>query len=256
MNSYKKQIEWNMQELKKHLNSYYETKDTEDLHKLRVHIKKIRALSEWSNALKENKTKKTLNKLKKLFKEAGHIRSILITISTLNKYNIKASQIIKEEQKKLKLHSRLFLLHYWLYKKDIDNTWLYLKGHIKEPKTKHLINKAIKSCKIIEETLTNKRKKEEWHEARKLLKIVLYNAEAKFQKTNQNINFNFEYASDIQHQLGEWHDLTMILALLKIYDNGSNTNLKAIKKQILDLETSIEMNATDLTEKIQNKSID
>jgi CHAD domain-containing protein len=255
MTNYKKQIEWNFNELKRHLNSYYETKDPEDLHKLRVRIKKIRALCEWSNSFKENSNKRPLIKLKKLFKEAGNIRSILITISTLNAYGIKTSQIIKEEQKKLKLNTRLFLIHFWLYKKDIDTTWLNIKDKIKEPKPKQVSNNALKSYKVIEDTLNNKKKKDEWHEARKLLKIVLYNAEVVNQRSNQIISFNFEYASNIQHQLGEWHDLTVTLSLLKMYFNGSNSKLKAIKTQIQDLEKNIELNATDLTKKIQNKTI-
>ncbi len=250
MIGYKNHIESNLKELKKHLNSYYETKDPEDLHKLRVHIKKIRSLCYWSANTNEQEIRSALKPLKRLFREAGEIRSILLITHLLKTHQIKASQIIKAEQKNLKLSTRVFELHYWLYQKDIDHATHALKKLIVEPKTKKVIRSIYKNSKYISHSFKQKDSKIEWHELRKMIKELIYNAEVIKDNSKKNLSFDFNYAHEIQHKLGNWNDLISTQHLLKNYFKSTEPRIRKLNIQLLELETDIKINVSEFYNKI------
>lgn len=250
MKGYKNHIESNLKELKKHLNSYYETKDPEDLHKLRVQIKKIRSLTYWSANANKQAIKTSLKPLKRLFHEAGEIRSTLLILQTIKSHQIKASQIIKEQQKKLKLNTRLFQLHYWLYQKDIDHVAHTLKKQITEPKTKKVIRSIYKNSQNISHSFEQKDSKIEWHELRKKIKELIYNAEVINNNTKNDLHFNFNYAHEIQHKLGNWHDLIATLHLLKYYFKITEPRINKLTIQIQEMEKEIKLKVSDFHNKI------
>lgn len=250
MKNYKKHIEWNYNELKKHLNAYYELKDQEDLHKLRVHIKKIRSLVLWCKNDELTKIKTDLKKLKLIYEEAGKIRSGIIFIKLMNEYHIKAKQIINEEEKKRKLNTRLFDIHYWLYKKEIDTSWNKIQKHIIEPSPTHILKNIKKTAKSIQLNLSEHKTTENWHEARKEIKTILYNTEALKTIIKINVNIDTVYLQNLQHQLGEWHDIEVTEELLKMYISHSDKRLKLLRSRKTTIETEIKNCSSEFTKKL------
>jgi CHAD domain-containing protein len=254
MLGYKKYIELNYNRLKQHLNSYFENKDFEELHKIRVDIKKIRALTFWRNSHDEIGVDKASKKLKKLFRESGQIRTCLIHIDILKKYNLKSKQVERVLSKKLTLYIRLFDLHYWIYKKEIDVSSRFLQNHITELPQSIVLKNIITTSKSIQKNLLDYTKDEDWHQARKQIKIILYNAELLNTKKNGEIKLNLDYLKDMQHLLGEWHDLTVTYELLNNYLKHSDKKLKKLKQQILDYEKEIVSNSEEFKSKMLFKN--
>src|SRR5665213_3812375 len=81
-----------------HLRAFSEFGDTEELHRVRVEIKKMKALfSLVKNKSRANKFKKHFKPVQKLFEQAGKIRTAQVNLELLDHFHISNLQVEKAQ---------------------------------------------------------------------------------------------------------------------------------------------------------------
>ena len=190
--------------LKKQVMNY----DKEDYHKLRVDIKKLKALMNFVEfCCGDFKQKKILKPLKKIFKQSGKVREFQLEKSILDSYRqffslkgymAKLNSRIKKEQKKFSdtlnkklqknVRKNLDETHSFLHKTEKCEMGIYIKNE----------NEKIHSL-IMREPL----KAEQVHELRKLLKTDYYTRKSMGLPAGEN---DLRKEGSFLDLLGKWHD--------------------------------------------------
>lgn len=234
---YNNYLKEHLDQLNHHLSLFYENKEPEHIHQLRVNIKKIKALVQFFEYLEpDNNYKKIFEPIRKLFKQAGEIREIQLHLIRL------ASIQAKEDKNEKKLKAKL--------EKRIDR---FLKNRAKWEK---YLNQFLAKTSKIEhtfepETLTayfnsillksnNKLRKGEFHEARMKIKIILYLKSLFNEQQKNSVRINFEFLDKLQEKIGNWHDLLVSHKMSK-----EKNQEKVILQELETLEK--ELNATSNT---------
>jgi len=211
----------------------------ENMHELRVELKKLNLLlSVIKSSGKRLKYKKQFNHLKQMFKQAGKIRELQLVILQLNfwkaKYSI--SKLISIKNVELKQAKLAFTklnklsIHY----KNIEQEII---SQIEKCKNKNDFFQQIKSKinKAFEEITKMKLDKEIQTDIKELalhkLRINTKKLVNYFKFFNEVENENqIDNWVELNNQLGEWHDLTVLkYHVLEYLQNNPKT-----KKQTVD----------------------
>lgn len=223
--------------LSQHLSLFYESKEAEDIHQLRVNIKKIKALIQFFEHLEpDTNYKKKFQPIRKLFKQAGEIRELQLHLIRLESLQVRDEKNEKKLMAKLEKSINRFL-------KDKEKWDKYLNRFLeKTSKIDHTFEANTLAAYFNSTILktNNKLRKGEFHEARMKIKIILYLKSLFTDQQQNDIRINFEFLDQLQEKIGNWHDL-------QVGQGFSNT--KSQKKEILmELETlEKEMNGVSKT---------
>lgn len=190
--------------IKQHLIVYEENKAPEELHRIRVDIKKIKALLSFAEDAYENNYSR--KKLKSLFQKAGAIRELQINIQLLSELSPFPKQFVAQlKQEKNNLQEQ-FLKNTSLYLKNITR----FKDDLSLPKT--LPNKRTLHAYFKKELKKANQKlhsgnKENTHRYRTKIKNILYVYNCLPENLQQNIELNKTNITQQQKKVGQWHDL-------------------------------------------------
>ncbi|PBQ34495.1 hypothetical protein CNR22_22845 [Sphingobacteriaceae bacterium] len=191
----------------------------DDIHRLRVHIKKIRALVSLRTSKTGNKSSKSLRLIKGLFAMAGALREVQLRAQAIQKKNIdnKLSNYLYYLNLRIHYEKKNFKKELQVIK-DAKPHLALLKQQIKQVGKKQI--KAFeKEGDDRKQEILKKAKvsSEELHELRKQLKKELYIHEASGDILSVNAG-----DKKISQMLGEWHDCHVMAADIK-------KDLKAVK---------------------------
>ena len=251
-----------MKGLKKYLNNRQEAIDlilkkpkqlytAETFHKLRVEIKKLRALFELINhCASEFKKDKNFAPFKLIFRQAGKVRELQVEEAMLKKHF--KTNLLKEYKahlKKLKLEEqeKYFSI---INKKEVkilapqySHTIYYLKEVNEKKATRYLKKKRLKIGKIIRQKMLSKI---QLHELRKKLKTFNYNLKM---LDLLNKNKSIHKKNILPELLGKWHDCEITIGNLK--KEIKNANIKE-KDQLNKIGSKISSESKILLNKIKS----
>lgn len=201
--------------------SYY---TPETFHKLRVEIKKLKALFELLNYCGEEfRQKNIFTPFKLIFRQAGKIRELQVEDLMLKKY-ISINSItgyrnsLKEQlsQEKRNYFSLLNTTFFTKLKKEYRKAFSYLKQVDKKKVNRYLNDRKNKIEKLLSK---NKLKKEDVHELRKQLKTYNYNL--KIKDPEKQIK-SAQKKDALPELLGMWHDCEVTIShLTKVIGSGA-----------------------------------
>lgn len=246
-----------MEEIKKYANkqfltlfeqlSLYEIKNDEEiLHKVRVSLKKIKAvfrlISFCSNGFY---LQKEYIQLKKIFREAGKIREFDEACKLLNEYNVSNIQAVWDTKERVRLISE-FILNIPGYKEIISLQSEIPENHF-ENISSNCLSKFISAKKEeLQNNIYPLLIESKLHKSRKIIKDIIYlSSISRLRKKNLNPLYD-----EIQELIGKWHDKIILLDWIKEknMDPGgiiakklnykTRSDLKAIGKLIMDLYNS------------------
>lgn len=196
LNNLLKSVEQNLQQ-------YLKEKKPDNLHNLRLDIKKIKAL--FSFAEKGYNKKYRLTELKPLFKRAGEIREIQINSNLLSELPNPPTLLINQLKKKEKLliqkltqnSSPLFELIIDFRKK------IALPKSLPDKKTisDYFEEGQLKSIKKL-----RSKKRERVHQYRTKIKKLMYAYNILPKRIQKEIKWNETEIDKQQEKLGNWHD--------------------------------------------------
>jgi CHAD domain-containing protein len=225
------------------LENFVKTKDPEELHDLRVNIKKLKALVFFSDvANKKSKIKKRFEPVKPIFREAGDVRTAILHKNMLRKHGVKDELLDKQVEAALKKAKDILLNHSTTYIhrfKTIENR---MRDHLVDI-DKISIEKAFKKqIKKLDKLYADP--ESELHDSRKTIKHIIYMHDMLPKTMKKNIPLDIPYLKQLEGTLGRWHDDVMAIEFLK---KG-----KAHPKTLTTLQRSV----TKMWKTVQTLTID
>lgn len=215
----------------------------EDIHQLRVAIKKLRALISLIELAGngEFQKKEHFDFFKNIFRKAGKVREIQVNLSLIKKIDQKKSKLYVEYLIGLQNHSMEELMNelfvFDLKKLKILNAQMLSKAneisqdHLTEKSTAFISSKFQKIKKLRDQI----KKDQKLHKIRIHLKAVVELVEyLPFNKENKSLKKEIKQLNQL---IGDWHDLSVlsdsIAYFLNIIDNHKSYRsiLKQLNKQ-------------------------
>jgi len=199
-------------ELRKHFGEFNATFDPEEIHRLRVAVKKINSLFYFLEKCRGDESAAEIFKpVKKIFKHAGLIRSACLNLQLISRYRIPCPEL-KEEQKKIQQEQTGSFL-------SVEEEYLALIIKAYSLPFKKLKSKCIRKVyrRELEELalfFEGDVPENQLHEYRKKIKVLLYMHEGLNNKLLSKLNLNTEYLGKLQETIGRWHDATVTVELL------------------------------------------
>lgn len=198
-----------LESLEQNLSSYAKEQKPEYLHKLRLDIKKIRAVFSFANKVYDEKF--DAGNLKPLFQKAGSIREIHINIELLMKNPDSPAGLIPLLKEKENILVREFLEEDNQYHKLIsdfkEQVNLPEKLPAKKKIQKHFNKEQKKAVKMLDDIDS-----EGLHEYRIKIKKLLYAFNSLPKKLRNKIQLNKATINKQQKKLGKWHDTYAAIA--------------------------------------------
>lgn len=213
--------------VKEHLEVYQKEKNPESLHRLRVEIKKIRAIV--SFAKKVYKQPYTTSKLLPLFRLAGKIRELGIHLRQLSAMPGIPDDRIDTFKKEETLLEQQFIQNSPLYIENVNRFQEELSLPAKLPGKKTIRSYFEKKQEKANRQL-QKKDRESMHEFRKNTKQLMYVYTALPGKQQKRIALNKAEMNQWQEQIGQWHDTYSTIAFL-----SEQPFAKTIPQQLLQL---------------------
>jgi CHAD domain-containing protein len=232
-----------------HLQAFSDAGGQENIHKLRVEIKKVKAFAQFSLALPQQQLSAAdLRKIKRIFKHAGIIRDAYTSLLTMKSYRIRDTVLKSEETGIIKIESRKFRSFYEDYNKRIskaDKTFHKKVHAVKNNDIKHWFEEQLS---IIASAFGSS-SAYQLHAARKRIKTLLYIQAVLPENMVTSLQLNTTYLEKLQQTIGNWHDHTTATALLI----GKNPRRKSVISKLQEEERKILREIRKLSADFQSK---
>ena len=200
-----------LKSIKQHLISYKQDQKPEDLHHIRVEIKKIKAILSFAKDLYEEAY--DLSELKPLFKKAGAIRELQINRQLLVELPPFPKQYLKQLKQEETDLTQQFIRNNTRYLKSAERFREGLSLPENLPAKKHLKAHFKKELKKAHKKWQNKNRKD-MHRYRRKLKNMLYLYNALPEKVQHSSELDKTGINQQQQKLGKWHDLYSAISFL------------------------------------------
>ncbi len=196
------------------LKRYLKTGDAEQLHALRVEVKKLRAMLILLKTVTHRKhLLKMFRPARKLFKQAGDIRSAQINLQLADEFNLHNAEFNEHQQQLVKRHAERFKMKAPKMLKRLKRAHRLIKPRLPQVSGKSVADFYNKQLKQIAGSLAVPHFDDELHNCRKQLKVLMYNYKLTADAIAKYIKLNEQYVDDLQSNIGEWHDKALALEL-------------------------------------------
>ena len=231
--------------LEQNLCGFTADQNPESLHRLRLDIKKIKAVFSFAEYI--YKEKYDVTKVKQLFNEAGKIREMQINIQQLSQVPNPPKTLVNQLNKEEKKLAQQFIKGASQYIRLIQDFKTKIRFPEKALSKKRTIKYFKKKKKKTNKSLQNI-DKGGLHEYRKKIKKLIYVYNALPKKLQNKIDLNEAAIHKQQKKLGEWHDTYSAIEFL------SNKHLpKNTSEYISTLKEKENRQFKDLRKNLKNK---
>jgi CHAD domain-containing protein len=194
----------------KELKAYCDRGDEEALHRLRVSLKKIRAIASFMTACSGRNVRKDIRPIKKIFRRAGMIRDAGNQLKLLENFHPVPEAYIRSQHHIQATAAAKFIDHIKQYRRDGRKATRRLFAHVYPIKpscvhewyARQLINISV---------LLNASGKE-LHKARKLIKELLYVFGVLPDGLKAPLRLNTNYLNELEKTIGDWHDAAALVS--------------------------------------------
>jgi CHAD domain-containing protein len=199
------------------------------IHDIRINIKKIVALIELNKIRGYDAGILPLMGLKSLFKETGAIRSSQIVLSRLERSGIKEKKISDPHEEIIRLTTKKLDSKVPAYLKMVNA----FRIEMTTKKLNNITNDQVLQYHDLKSEYLKKIFKtpldpDTIHEGRKQIKHILYVKELIKPATRKKMPFNFENLDELQDLIGKWHDTSAFIDFLQ--DIGMEKKQKWMKE--------------------------
>jgi CHAD domain-containing protein len=198
-----------------HLQNFSKTQEPQEIHQMRIEIKKIIAITN----LAESCTKGLdfsgpLKPITRLFKKAGKVRDEFVRLELINRFK-KNDETLKSKQcSQIKKLSLRFCSEIRAYEKDLKKSGEKILNKFKNLKNNCIIQLYQEQLKNLILLFSERNNQMNLHKYRKKIKTILYGYEIFNERLLKELPLNTAYLERIQDKIGRWHDLDITLKLL------------------------------------------
>jgi CHAD domain-containing protein len=214
-----------------HINAFCVKKSPEELHKLRVEIKKLRAFISFAEKLTNEKFSKHIKPVIKIFKQAGEMRTANLNLKMIRKYRIHNAGFKKEQQAVFKTASEEFCASSEKNKTSICECCEAIRGKCHDIDNKEIIDFYKKRIRSLSAFFSKKTGEGKLHDHRKKIKILLYTESFLQRSVREKLKLNRSYLDALQNAIGEWHDTTLLIGLFQNMNFAGKETIKQLTKK-------------------------
>ncbi len=246
--------------MRRQLKEFKHTGEARALHKLRVAVKKLRALEYLLRTQTEQQEagaweKRPTRSLKRLFKHAGIIRTAQLHLDLLKDLHVPAGSLqvfVSEQQQIITEETTSFHDAHPDYKQRIRKARRRLKKRACDISSKDLQSFFKFRLQDLRSFFSTSGLKEEaLHDKRKDLKNLVYLHEMLPESLRKTVDMNERYAHQLQEGIGQWHDHVDAITLLD--DNKApGTALTKVQKQKKASLTKVEQLTKNFTTRVED----
>ncbi|MBD0331103.1 MAG: CHAD domain-containing protein [Chitinophagaceae bacterium] len=224
-----KQAEKLCSTISEQLELYCTQYDKEQLHKVRLAIKKLRALIWLLQQTAGFKADKVKPALKQVFAHAGRIRTAQLHVESATEYNINNEEFIQDQQLQIKKEEQELCSKKKQYLQAVQR----VKKNITEEAENIHNNKAKKFLQLEWSKLSVFSlaliPHDQWHDKRKQLKRILYALNFLPAAITVSMHFDKQWMDELADKLGKWHDATLTADLLA--SNSLNAESEVLRQK-------------------------
>lgn len=231
-----------LKSVERHLRAYKVGENPKTLNKLRVDIKKIKAVFSFIKDIYDFSNRKKV--LQPLFKNAGKIRELQININLLNDLPHPPKPLISQLEKSELIFIRQFINNISDYTNKVKNYRDFFSLPSSLPKNK-IIKKYFKKIAVKAKKMMRKLDRSDLHLFRKKIKKILYSYNALPKKLQVVKEVNKMKINEMQKRVGSWHDTYSAIIFL------SHHRILDKKKYILALKEKEKKQFKNLYEKLK-----
>ena len=209
-----------LKSVEKELLAFQKKKEPEMLHRIRVDIKKMRAILSFLNYVFKEEHFSEIRTLMPLFHRAGAIRELQINNKLLNGLPHRPMELIRKLKEKEKTATRKFYHTIPQHCERVNNLRckMRLPDEILRRKQirKYFRKKIKKARRELDMSMKNSsdKKREAMHDFRMDIKKMMYVYKVLPGKMRQSIGLETKYINKLQEKAGEWHDTYAVINFL------------------------------------------
>jgi CHAD domain-containing protein len=194
----------------KELKAYCDRGDEEALHRLRVSLKKIRAIASFMTACSGSNARKDIRPIKKIFRQAGMIRDAGNQLRLLEDLHPAPDAYIRSQHHIQATASAKFIDHIKQYRRDGRKATRQLFAHV-HPIKPSCVHEWYARQLINISVLLNA-SGAALHKARKLIKEALYVHGLLADDLKAPLRLNTNYLNELEKAIGAWHDAATLVS--------------------------------------------
>ncbi|HTF03267.1 MAG TPA: CHAD domain-containing protein [Bacteroidia bacterium] len=203
-----------------------------DLHKLRVELKKIKALlrlhEDMSGKLPAEREMKLL---RDLFSQAGEIRNIQVSAQLVKKYKGGNTSFFTKQRKLVAEKAKEFVKDTRDNAGDLSELNATIWKNFRDISDRDILRWYKNKLRKLNSYFSPRLKTRELHQARKLIKRLTYTHRVLNSKLSGKLRLNTDYLHEIEALIGQWHDTVVALDLLRKQSPLHKTTLSKLAQQ-------------------------
>lgn len=247
-----KYFEERMDFMTDHFYNFLLTRDSPELHGLRIELKKIKSLINLSKFCRKNSNiSGQFKQLKKVFKAAGLIRSTDINKLNVKKYQKNDSISDIEHANLMDVYCSEFITKSYKYEKQIKTSFKKIAKSFQNIKNNCIEEFFINHLQNIAGLFLQDEPEKNFHKCRKMIKDLIYISEYTSQLLSNKMVINTFYLSILEDQIGKWHDSILTLGFLK---NVKIADIE-IKKHLVNKIDTLSHSIKSFSENFYEKTI-
>lgn len=234
-----------------HLEAFSATGDQEALHRLRVQIKKVRAMLVFFELTTgKHKLLIRFKPVKKIFKYAGSIRNAHVNLQLSGKYNLKNEVFETGQRQIIDEGATIFKHNRKKFVKKIKFTFKKIKKRVSRISDHSIAGYYQIQLEKIASGLSISDFTEGMHKNRKLIKNLVYNHKLAEKALNNSLTFNKTYLDKLQESIGKWHDNVVAVKLF----SSAGVDDKPVVNKIKKINTGVKRQITLLANNFLQKA--
>ncbi len=238
--------------MKNHIKAFSISGKQEELHQFRVQVKKLKAMLTLYSCEPENKgLLKDFKPVKRVFKEAGDIRNAHINLELGGKHHLNDENFSHHQQQTLDKGIEAFKNNGSKYLKAIKKAHVILQHDIHRLHNKTIRDFYKSKLVHIDAFFAGPTFNEELHNARKNIKLLMYNQKVAAKAIKNKAQLNQDYLDGLQNSIGEWHDHNLAIKTLSNTGKTEDDAITDLKNSNAVLEKTIVEQSSNFKEKVK-----
>lgn len=234
------------EKMQEHLQQFYDTQDPEEMHQMRVNIKKIKSLLNILTDAKEHKqSSEHLKKLRKIFAHAGKLRTVHVNMDILSSEDIQNEAFASSQANILSDETSKLYAHHDEYAKTLKKAFKILSETFENIPDKDVVKRFDYQLEELFQYFNKDMAFDDTlHHSRKKIKELMYVHQILPEDIQKKLRLNIEYLDDLQSGIGDWHDTWVLLDLIKssLHENPEMT--RQLESKIISMEHQISLLAS------------
>jgi CHAD domain-containing protein len=211
-----------------------ESRDEKALHRLRLEVKKIRALVELAKVRSGKRAAGHFSGLKQMFRKAGVIRDAGSQVRFLQDRHLLSEEYKDQQAKSIQVEGDSFAARIRQYRKKGKKASKRLKMEMHSVHAGQVLRWY--AGEIIRTGVLLGGVGDELHQARKKIKTMLYVQKILPPEITERVRLNIDYLDQLQDAIGQWHD-----AVVAVSDWAADNpeGKRAVQRECLDKEQAV-----------------